>query len=159
MAIKDLQARQGNVDVVFDIVDVGQPREFEKFGRAGRVATAIAKDDTGDIKLTLWNEQIDQVKAGDKVHITNGYVSEWQGELQLQTGKFGKMEVLGESKEAKEEMAQGPDEEEDKKIYEEAEKNLEDIESKIEEAEEGSEEEELGRGVGEDIDVEEVKDE
>ena len=51
MAVKDLQARQGNVDITLDVVDVGEPREFEKFGKTGKVATAIAKDETGDIKL------------------------------------------------------------------------------------------------------------
>ena len=80
MAIKDLQVKQGNVDIELDIVDVGEAREFEKFGRTGKVATAIAKDETGDIKLSLWNEDIDRIKAGDKIKITNGYVSEWQGE-------------------------------------------------------------------------------
>ena len=75
MAIKDLKARQGNVELVVDIVDVGQPREFEKFGKSGRVANAIAKDESGDIKLTLWNEDIDKIKPGDKVKISNGYVS------------------------------------------------------------------------------------
>jgi hypothetical protein len=49
------------------------------------------------MKLTLWNEQIEQVKVGDKVKISNGYVNEFQGELQLTTGKFGKLEVLGKS--------------------------------------------------------------
>ena len=117
MAIKDLKIRQGNVDVVVDIVDVGEVREFEKFGRSGRVATAVAKDESGDIKLTLWNEQIDQVKAGDKVHITNGYVSEWQGEPQLTTVKMGKLEIVGESNEVKEEMTAPPYEKKDKKIY------------------------------------------
>jgi|TARA_B100000315_G_scaffold99452_1_gene91519 replication factor A1 len=132
MAIKDLKIRQGNVDVVVDIVDVGDVREFEKFGRQGRVATAVAKDESGDIKLTLWNEQIDQVKSGDKVHITNGYVSEWQGEPQLTTGKMGKLEIVGESKEVKEEMTSPPDEEKDKNIYEESKKRLEDVEEKLE---------------------------
>ena len=142
MAIKDLQVRQGNVDLIVDIVDVGEPREFEKFGRSGRVATAVAKDETGDIKLTLWNDQIDQVKAGDKVHITNGYVSEWQGEKQLTTGKMGKLEVVGESKVVKEEMTSPPDEQEDKEIYRKSEKKLQEIE---EEAESSSiEEEEVG---------------
>ena len=150
MAIKDLQVRQGNVDLVVDIVDVGEIRNFEKFGRAGRVATAVAKDETGDIKLTLWNDQIDQVKAGDKVHISNGYVNEWQGEKQLTTGKMGKLEVVNESQEAKEEMTKGPDEEEDRKIYEEAEKNLEDIEERLEETEENPDKE---------VDVEEIEDE
>ena len=133
MAVKDLQIRQGNVDIIVDIVDVGEVREFEKFGKSGRVATAIAKDETGDVKLTLWNEQIDQVKAGDKVHITNGYVNEWQGEKQLTTGKMGKLEVIGEGKETKEEMTKGPNEEEDKKIYEESKERLEKVEEKLEE--------------------------
>lgn len=97
MQIKDLKPKQGNVDVVVDVVDIGSPREFNKFGKPGRVATAIAKDETGDVKLTLWNEDIEKVKAGDKVHLTNGYVNEWQGEMQLTTGRLGKLEVVGKA--------------------------------------------------------------
>lgn len=97
MQIKDLKPKMGNVDVVVDIVDVGVPREFQKFGKPGRVATAIAKDETGDVKLSLWNEDIDKVKAGDKIHISNGYANEWQGEIQLTTGRMGKLEVVGKS--------------------------------------------------------------
>ena len=97
MQIKDLKPKQGNVDVTVDVVDVGEAREFQKFGKAGRVSTAIAKDETGDIKLTLWNEDIDKVKSGDKVHISNGYVNEWQGEMQLTTGRMGKLEIVGKA--------------------------------------------------------------
>lgn len=95
MKVKDLKPKQGNVDIIVDVIDVGDAREFQKFGKAGKVANAIAKDETGDIKLTLWNEDIDKIKAGDKVHMTNGYVSEWQGEMQLTTGRMGKIEVIG----------------------------------------------------------------
>ena len=97
MQVKDLKPKQGNVDIVVDVVDVGDAREFNKFGKPGKVATAIAKDDTGDIKLTLWNDDIEKVKAGDKVHLTNGYVNEWQGEMQLTTGRLGKLEVVGKA--------------------------------------------------------------
>ncbi len=97
MQIKDLKPKQGNVDVTVDVIDVSDPREFQKFGKPGKVATAIAKDETGDIKLTLWNEDIERVKAGDKIHIVNGYVSEWQGEMQLTTGRLGKLEVVGKA--------------------------------------------------------------
>ena len=131
MQVKDLQPRQGKVDIVLDIVDVAEPREFEKFGKAGRVANAVAKDETGDIKLTLWNDDIDKVKPGDKVKITNGYVSEWQGEKQLGTGKFGTLEIIGDSREAKKEMTSMPDEEEDKQIYQESKKKLEEIEDSV----------------------------
>ena len=47
--------------------------------------------------MTLWNDDIGKVKAGDKIHLTNGYVNEWQGEIQLTTGRLGKMEVVGQS--------------------------------------------------------------
>ena len=97
MNVKDLKPKQGNVDITVDVIDVQEPREFQKFGKPGKVANAIAKDETGDIKLTLWNDDIDKVKAGDKVHLTNGYVNEWQGEMQLTTGRMGKLEIIGKS--------------------------------------------------------------
>ncbi len=104
MAISDIEARQGNVEVVGEITEISEPREFSKFGKSGRVANAMLKDVSGTIKLTLWNEQIDKVKVGDKVHIKNGYVNEWQGEKQLTTGKFGTLEVIetGKVEEGKE---------------------------------------------------------
>lgn len=94
MEIKDLQPRMGKVDVVVEVSEKQDAREFNKFGKAGRVCNATVKDATGSVKLTLWNEQVDQVNVGDKVHITNGYVNEYQGEMQLTTGKFGKMELV-----------------------------------------------------------------
>jgi len=96
MAIKDLKAREGKVDIVVEVVSKEEPREFEKFGKTGRVCNAVVKDESGEIKLTLWNDDIDKVNAGDKLHIVNGYVNEWQGELQLTTGKFGALEVVKE---------------------------------------------------------------
>src|SRR3989344_9401423 len=133
MQINELKPRQGNVEIAGIIIDKSSPREFNKSGSQGRVCNAKLKDDSGQITLSLWNEQVDQVKVGDKIQIKNGYVSEWQGEMQLSTGKFGTLEVIGESKEAKEEAAKGPDEEEDKKIYEEAEKNLKELEEGLKE--------------------------
>ena len=94
MAIKDLQPRQGKADIEAEVIDKEEPRTFNKFGKEGRVCNATIKDATGTIKLTLWNEQIDQVNVGDKIKISNGYVNEWQGEMQLTTGKFGKLDVL-----------------------------------------------------------------
>ena len=93
MKISELTARQGKVEVTGDIIEVGEVRTFNKFGKEGRVANAILKDDSGQISLSLWNEQLDTVKPGSKVTIKNGYVNEWQGELQLTAGKFGTMEV------------------------------------------------------------------
>ncbi len=94
MKIKELKARMGNVNIDVEVVSVSEPREFEKYGKAGKVATAKVKDDSGQIDLSLWNEQCDEVQAGDTVKITNGYVSEWQSNLQLTAGKFGTLTII-----------------------------------------------------------------
>lgn len=98
MEIKDLQPRTGKVELVATVISKDEVRQIEKPNFSGRVCNASLKDDTGEIKMTLWNEQCDQVDVGDKIKISNGYVSEWQGEMQLSTGKFGQMEVLEKSK-------------------------------------------------------------
>lgn len=92
--ISDLKAGDGNVELEAQVTEVSEPRTFEKFGREGRVAKATIKDESGEMTLTLWNEQIDKVKPGDKVKITKGYVGEFRGERQLSTGKWGQLEVL-----------------------------------------------------------------
>jgi len=93
MKISELQIGKGNVDVSGSIKEISEPRTFDKYGRQLKVATAVLFDESGEIKLTLWNQDIDRVKVGDSVKITNGYVNEFQGEKQLTTGKLGKLEV------------------------------------------------------------------
>ncbi|MBR9676869.1 hypothetical protein GOV04_01910 [Candidatus Woesearchaeota archaeon] len=100
LQISEINAGQTITEVTVNIVDVAEPREFQKFGKQGRVATATVKDSSGQCKLTLWNEQIDQVKAGDTVKITNGYAREWQSEVQITTGKNGTLEVVGSAEAA-----------------------------------------------------------
>ncbi|MAG39256.1 hypothetical protein CMO90_04185 [Candidatus Woesearchaeota archaeon] len=94
MKLSELQPRQKDVEVVVEVVELGDVREFQKFGTPGRVANATIKDDSGEMALTLWNEQIDLVKAGDKLEIKNAYVNEWQGKMQLTTGRNGTIEKI-----------------------------------------------------------------
>jgi replication factor A1 len=94
MKIADLKSGQGKVDVTVTIRDIDEPRAFEKFGKQIRVANATVVDDSGEMKMTLWNDEIDKVKTGMTIKITNGYVNEFKGEKQLTVGKFGKMQVM-----------------------------------------------------------------
>lgn len=94
MKISELKPKQGKVDIEVEITEVGESKEFAKFGKSGKVANAKAKDSSGKITLSLWNEQVDMVQPGTRIKITNGYVNEWQGEMQLTTGRFGKLEVI-----------------------------------------------------------------
>ena len=58
-----------------------------------KVASAMIGDETGTIKMTLWNEQIDKVNVDNVVKVENGYVSSFRGEIQLNVGKFGTLTV------------------------------------------------------------------
>jgi replication factor A1 len=115
MQVKDLQVRQGNVEISGEITEKGDVRTFEKFGKAGKVCNLVLKDDTGTVKLSLFNDDVDKVHVGDVVQIANGWVSEWQGEKQLSAGKFGKITVIGKSekKDAASKTEPAPDESDD----------------------------------------------
>ena len=101
MELKDVQANKGNIDVIAEITTKEEPRTFEKFGKTGRVCSAKVKDHTGELTLTLWNDDVDKVNVGDKIHLQNGWCSEFRGEKQLSSGKFGKIEVVGANPAAK----------------------------------------------------------
>lgn len=92
MNISELRSGQEKVNIEAVITDMEEPREFNKFGRIIRVANAEIEDDSGKIKLTLWNQDIDKAKQGMKVKVTNGFVNDFKGEKQLTGGKFGKIE-------------------------------------------------------------------
>jgi replication factor A1 len=94
MKISELQPRQGKVELEATIVEKQPPREFNKPGMNGKVCNARISDGSGTITLTLWNDDCEKYQQGDKIKISNGYVGEWQGELQLGAGKFGKLEKL-----------------------------------------------------------------
>jgi ssDNA-binding replication factor A large subunit len=93
--IKDLNDGMKRVSVEAKVVEKGDAREVRsKFkDETYRIVDAVIADETGSIKLTLWNEQADQVNVGDNIKIENGYVTSFKGEIQLNVGKFGKMTV------------------------------------------------------------------
>lgn len=139
MKISELNVGQSKVDVEAEVKSIEEPRSFNKFGRSIRVANAVVTDGSGEIKLTLWNDDIDKVKVGSKIKITNGFVNEFQGEKQLTSGKFGKLEILEGKGEGKSEKAE---KEEDKKPARKSSKKaegkdgkevVEDIKEKVEE--------------------------
>ena len=93
--IKDLRNGMKRVTVEANVMEKGEPREVRSRYKdeTYQVADATVADETGSIKLTLWNEQIDQVNVDNKIKIENGYVTSFKGEVQLNVGKFGTLTV------------------------------------------------------------------
>jgi replication factor A1 len=94
--INQLNKPQNRLEPIEGTIDIiAEPRTVNlKTGGQAQVADAILKDETGQIKLTLWDAQIKMVKQGSKVRIENGYISSFRGENSLNVGKYGKLQVL-----------------------------------------------------------------
>ena len=68
-----------------------------RYGGYARVCNAIGEDeDENKIKITLWNEEIDGVKVGSIIKIKNGWIKEWNDELQISTGRHGEIIIMAE---------------------------------------------------------------
>lgn len=95
MKIKDLRNGMKRVSIEAKVTEKSDPREVtSRFkNETFNVANAVITDETGSIKLTLWNEQIAQVNIDSIVKIENGYVTSFKGEIQLNIGKYGKLTV------------------------------------------------------------------
>jgi len=96
MKIKDVLTQQNATLENVEVIEKAEERHFEKYGNPGRVCNAIIKDETGELKLTLWNDEIDTVNTGDKISVIDGWVSEWQGTKQISAGRKGKLVKAGE---------------------------------------------------------------
>jgi len=94
MKISEVQANQGKIEVTATVIEKQDVRTFNKFGKEGRVCTAKLKDDSGEILLTLWNDDIEKVGQGDTIKVVNGWCAEFRGERQLSAGKFGSIELV-----------------------------------------------------------------
>lgn len=71
------------------IVEKNEPRIFSRMGDPGKLAVAVLKDKTGRIDLILWDGDVDLVEEGDEVVLENCFVKEYNGSLQVTTGRNG----------------------------------------------------------------------
>jgi replication factor A1 len=96
LKIEELKDGMKRVNVVGKIVQKSEAREVRSRYKdeTYRVADALIDDDSGTIKLTLWNEQIDRVNVNDRVKIENGYITTFRGEIQLNVGRYGTLTIV-----------------------------------------------------------------
>jgi replication factor A1 len=93
-SIKDLRTGMNHVNLKAKILEVAEPKHVvTRYGNHASVAKALIEDETGTIKLCLWNGQIAAVSAGDTVQIENARTSTFRGERQLSIGKTGTLKV------------------------------------------------------------------
>ncbi len=81
------------------VLDVPTPTAvFTRFGEYAYVSNALIADETGSIKLCLWNEKINAVSVDSVIQIENAKVTKFRGENQLKLGRNGKLSIIEHTK-------------------------------------------------------------
>jgi len=93
--VQDLRHGMKKVNVEAEVLETTKPLLVQtRYGNSALVSNALIADETGKIKLCLWNEQANYVTVGNVIQIKNASVSAFRGERQLRLGKTGTISVL-----------------------------------------------------------------
>jgi replication factor A1 len=102
-AVRDLRHGMKKVNVEATVQETEEPRMVHtQFGTSVMMSNASITDETGKIKLCLWDTQVNSVEPGDVIQIKNASVATFKGERQLRLGKNGTLTIIsGKSKSKK----------------------------------------------------------
>lgn len=78
------------------IVEISPVRNVNTQRGPSEVADATLKDSSGTVVFTLWNEATKKYKVGQKLKISDGWVKEFRGKLQISLGRSGSVTIVGE---------------------------------------------------------------
>ena len=98
MKIKEINRGMNGISVEGKITDISEPRRVQTRYGSRSVAEATLEDDTGTIKLSLWEENITAVSIGDEVKISGAYVTEFRNQLQLNMPRSSKLEIIKQNR-------------------------------------------------------------
>jgi replication factor A1 len=96
--VGELTPQSRAVNVTAKVVSKSEIREIPmgRDGSAHKVCDALVGDETGVVYLTLWDDNIEKVNDNDTVRVENGYVTLFKGNIRLNIGKYGKLEMAKE---------------------------------------------------------------
>ena len=101
--IKDLVSGLNDVSLAGQVVSVYPPKTFKRRDwTEGKLASIIVSDNSGRLRVLLWDNKVDLVEAGkiqqeQTVRISHGYVRQGQdGNPELHVGDKGHIKILAE---------------------------------------------------------------
>ena len=99
--IEALTLGQSDVTLRGLVLGTDSVRTFSRDdGSEGRVANLTLGDETGRIRVTLWDDRADraeEIEAGTAVEVVDGYVRERDGALELHVGDRGAVDEIDEA--------------------------------------------------------------
>ena len=97
--VAELKPRMKNVTISFKVISMGETREIEsrRDGSSHRVCDITVGDTSGIVQVPLWDDAIDSIEEGATYNLTNGYTGIFRGNLRLNVGRYGKLDVSEEA--------------------------------------------------------------
>jgi replication factor A1 len=93
--IGDLKVGMKKVSLKAEVLKIPKSKiVYTRYGTTACVSNALIRDETGSMKMSLWNHQIDMVHEGDVIDVKNGEVAWFSGERQLRLGRRGSLSVI-----------------------------------------------------------------
>ncbi len=91
--IEDLQPLEENIAVTFEVVEKGEIKDVYKrySGETHQVCDFKVADDTAQIILTLWQDDIDATEVGQTYKLENGFVNLFNNRLRITKGRSGEL--------------------------------------------------------------------
>ncbi len=97
LKINELRVGIKGVNVKAQITEIPPAkRVFTKWGSEAFVSNIKIADETGSIRLSLWNDQINLFHIGDEVEITNCNVASFAEKPQLRLGRKGTISLINQ---------------------------------------------------------------
>jgi replication factor A1 len=90
--IKDVKDGMGDLNLTGKVLEISEIRTFQrKDGSSGKVGNLLLGDDTGTLRVTLWDDKtefLNQIEYGDTVELINAYAREnaFTQKIELQVG-------------------------------------------------------------------------
>jgi replication factor A1 len=93
--VQDLRHGMKKVNVEAEVLETPkQSLVRTRYGNNATITNISVADETGRVKLCLWNTQANQFTVGDTIQIRNASVLTFRSERQLHIGKTGTISLL-----------------------------------------------------------------
>ena len=97
--IDELKYGMKDIDIKPKVVEIPPGvNVLTRFGTTAYVSNVKIADESGSIRLSLWNNQIDKVHVGDEIELKACYIFRYRGEPQLRLGRKGTLTIINEEK-------------------------------------------------------------
>lgn len=95
--IGDLKVGMKRINLKARVLELPEPKMvYTRYGTTAFVSNALVKDETGSIRMSLWNQQIHSISEGDEINIKNCRVIFFSGKPQLNLGRSGSLSIACE---------------------------------------------------------------